>query len=105
MLNDLSEEIPEEEADLKLREIAGEIRKRKLELPAILLFESHKPLSYVGGQAIVFFAPFLVPILGYQKVQDYARLLNRRDSIERLLQYLEGPMEALKAPDLPEVSS
>ncbi len=105
LFNDWSEEISIEEADPKLREIATEIKKRNLEVPAILLFESHKPLSYLGGQAMMFFAPFLVPILGYQKVHDYARLLNRRDSIERLLQYLEGPMEALISPETPEVSS
>ncbi|MHB8636845.1 MAG: hypothetical protein ACYC96_10285 [Fimbriimonadaceae bacterium] len=96
--------MPAEEADRILRKVAFEIRRRRLEVPAILLFESHKPLSYLGGQATFFFAPFLVPILGYQNVQDYARILNRRDSIDRLLQYLEGPMEALQAPDPPDVS-
>lgn len=105
MFDDWSEDISEEEATSKLKKLAFEIKKRKLEVPAILLFESHKPLSFVGGQATTFFAPFLVPILGYQNVRDYARLLNRRDSIERLLQYLEGPMEVLEAPISPEVTS
>ncbi len=105
MLDDWSEEMPPEEADLKLRHIAFEIKKRKLETPAILLFESHKPLSYVAGQATMFFAPFLVPILGYNNVRDYGRLLNRRDSIERLLQYIEEPMEALQAQAVSEVQS
>lgn len=104
MLGPWAEDMSAEEADGKLRKIAYEIRKRRLEVPAILLFESHKPLSYIGGQATFFFAPFLVPILGYQTVQDYARLLNRRDSIERLLQYLEGPMEALQPDATPEAT-
>jgi len=95
VLNDWSDEISIEEADPILKKIAYEIRKRKLETPAILLFESHKPLSFIGGQATLYFAPFLVPILGYNNVRDHARLLNRRDSIDRLLDYLEGPMEAI----------
>ena len=95
MLEDWSEDMPPEEADEIIRKVAYEIRKRKLETPAILLFESHKPLSYIGGQATLFFAPFLVPILGYNNVRNYGRLLNRRDSIDRLLEYLEGPMAAI----------
>ena len=104
MLDAWSEDMSAEEADVKLRKIAFEIKKRKLETPAILLFESHKPLAYVAGQATFFFAPFLVPILGYNNVRDYARLLNRRDSIERLLQYIEQPMEELEAKAVSEVS-
>ena len=103
MLDDWSEDMPPEEADVILRKIAFEIKKRKLETPAILLFESHKPLSYIGGQATFFFAPFLVPILGYNNVRDYGRMLNRRDSIDRLVDYLEGPMEAIEVKSEAEV--
>lgn len=105
MLDAWSEDISPEEADVILRKVAFEIKKRKLETPAILMFESHKPLSYVAGQATFFFAPFLVPILGYNNVRVYARVLNRRDSIDRLLEYLEGPMEAVEAKTEAEVAS
>ena len=105
VLNDWADEIPIEEAEPILKKLAYEIRKRKLETPAILLFESHKPLSFIGGQATLFFAPFLVPIVGYNNVRDCARLLNRRDSIDRLLEYLEGPMEAITPKDQTEVEA
>jgi hypothetical protein len=105
MLETWSEDISLEDADVILRKVAYEIKKRKLETPAILLFESHKPLSYVAGQATFFFAPLLVPILGYNNVRDYGRVLNRRDSIDRLLQYIEEPMENLQASDASEVKS
>jgi hypothetical protein len=96
MFEKWDEDLPEEETNAKLKKLAWEIRRRKLETPAILLFESHKPLSYLGGQATVFFAPFLVPILGHDNVRDWSRLLNRRDAVDRLLQYIDLPMEELE---------
>ncbi|MCW5942962.1 MAG: hypothetical protein KIS66_12065 [Fimbriimonadaceae bacterium] len=56
----------------------------------MLFLEMHKPLSYVGSQAAVAFAPFLVPILGFDKVNDYSRLFAKREYVERLLCAIEA---------------
>lgn len=49
-----------EEEEL-IEKAANEIRSRKLEAPAILMLESHRPFSNVGSHAAVVFAPFVVP--------------------------------------------
>jgi len=83
------EELTEQEEDALIEKAASEIKRRKLEVPAVLLFEMHKPLSYIGSQAAIVFSPFLVPFLGFDAVNNYSRLFSKRDSIERLLRRIE----------------
>ena len=84
------EDLTDQEEDALIEKAASEIKKRRLEVPAILLFEMHKPLSYVGSQAAIVFSPFLVPFLGFDAVNNYSRLFSRRDSIDKLLARLEN---------------
>lgn len=89
-------ELTEEETQELIRKAAQEIRKRKLEMPAVLMLEMHKPLTFLASQATIVFSPFLVPFVGYDNVNDYSRLLAKRDNIERLLEELErkdAPMQ------------
>lgn len=85
--NDLSEE---KTAEL-LEKCASEIRKRKLEVPSILFLESHAPLANVGAHFGVSVAPFLVPLFGFDFVNDYTGLLRKRDNVEALIKMLEEP--------------
>ena len=83
------EDLTEQEEDALIDKAAAEIKRRRLEVPAVLLFEMHKPLSYIGSQAAIVFSPFLVPFLGFDAVNNYSRLFSRRDSIEKLLRRIE----------------
>jgi hypothetical protein len=87
------DEVSEEETEQLLNKAADEIRKRRLEGPAILFFEMHKPLSNVFAHAGAAFAPFMVPVLGYDFVQKYSSLLQKRDNVERLIELIERPRE------------
>ena len=91
-------ELTEEETEALLEKAAHEIRIRKLNAPAVLALELNKPLSNLGAQAALVFAPFLVPMLGFNFVNDYSRLLSKRDNIERLLQKLEVPPPSAALP-------
>lgn len=84
-----SEELNDEQTDALIERAASAIERRKLQVPAILLFEMHKPLSFLGSQAAMVFSPFIVPFLGFDSVNDYTRLFSKRDSVERLLLRLE----------------
>jgi hypothetical protein len=84
-----SEDLTEEETEALLNKAALEIKRRKLQTPVILALEMHKPLASIGGQAAVVFAPFMVPILGYDFVNNYSRLLSKKENIERLIRRLE----------------
>jgi hypothetical protein len=86
------DELSEAETDRLLNRLATEVRKRRLEVPTVMALEMHKPLAGLAGSAGVVFAPFLVPFLGFQTVNDYSRLFNNRENVERLIQRIEtGP--------------
>ena len=86
------DELTDDERDSLIEKAATEIEKRKLEAPAILFLEMHKPLAYVGSQAGLAFAPFIAPMLGFDFVNNYSRLFAERENVERLLERIEaGP--------------
>jgi hypothetical protein len=88
-----NEELTEEETQSLILKAAHEIKKRKMEMPAVLMLEMHKPLSFLASQATIVFSPFLVPFVGFDNVNNYSRLLANRDNIERLLVELERQPE------------
>ena len=79
---------PEQEAKI-IANLTKEIGKRKLEAPAILALEAHKPLANMIGHGLVAASPFLAPFLGMENVDNYSQLLGNRESIERLIISLE----------------
>jgi hypothetical protein len=82
-------ELTEQEEEELLRKAATEIRRRKLVTPAILALESHKPLANTLAHGALVFSGFLVPFFGFQNVNDYSRLLKKRENFERLIVLLE----------------
>ena len=72
-----------------LKSIAERIKRMGLQVPAILFLEAHKPLSFIGGQALYFSAPFLGLLFGFQNVSLFADILSKPGGIERLLKKLE----------------
>lgn len=83
------DELTEEQTAALLEKAAEQIRKRRMEVPAVMALEMHKPLAGIVGSAGVVFAPFLVPFLGFQSVNDYSRLFSKRENVERLIVLLE----------------
>jgi hypothetical protein len=83
------DELTEEQTQTLVDKCANEIRRRQLEAPAIVFFEMHKPISNVFAHAGLTLAPFLVPLFGFDFVNDYSNLLQKRDNVERLIQMLE----------------
>ena len=90
------EEMSEEGTEELLEKIATKIRSKKMEVPAVMALEMHKPLAGIAGSAGVVFAPFLVPFLGFDNVNDYTRVLSKPENIERLMKKLELPQESDK---------
>ncbi len=83
-------ELSEEETDDLIERAANEIGRRKLEVPAVLFLELHKPLAFVGSQSSIMFAPFIAPFVGFDFVNNYSRLFAKRENVERLLQRIES---------------
>lgn len=86
---------PEETARLIDRAVE-QIKKRRLEVPAILFLEMHKPLAGIAGHAAVAFSPFLMPLFGFKNVDDYSQFLSKRENIEMLIRRLESKDEETK---------
>lgn len=91
-----AEDLTEEETHGLLRKAADVIRKRRMEMPAVLALEMHKPLAGYAGNMAVVFAPFLGPILGPESFRDYSRLLKDRHNVERLIAMIEEDVKKEK---------
>lgn len=75
--------------DAALNAIAAQIVARRLETPAVMFLEMHKPLSFVASQAVVVAVPMLGPLIGAQRMADLSKLLQDRDSIDALIERIE----------------
>jgi len=82
-------ELTPEETDALILKAANEIARRRLQAPAILFLEMHKPLANIGAQSALAFAPFAVPFLGFDFVNNYSRLFSKRENVEALLVKIE----------------
>jgi hypothetical protein len=73
--------------------VTREVKKRKLETPAILFLEMHKPIAGLASHAAVAVSPFVMPFLGFKNVDEYSQFIASRENIERLIQSLEQSPE------------
>jgi hypothetical protein len=77
--------------DLALLErIADAVVKREMAAPATVFLESLGPMNFLGSQALHFFTPIIELAFNAQEVSQVARLLERRDTIARLIDLIEA---------------
>lgn len=86
---------PEEAAftpdDLALLERAADaVVARGMAAPATLFLESMGPMNFLGSQALHFLAPVVECVLTGTEIARIAHLLERRDSIHRLIALIEA---------------
>ena len=88
--------------DLELLErIAEIVIKRGMASPATLFLESLGPMNFLGSQALHFLTPLLEFAFNVKELEQVARLLERRDTISRLIALIE----AKSAPRAPQGAS
>ncbi|MCP9452684.1 MAG: hypothetical protein NNA23_08375 [Nitrospira sp.] len=83
-----------------LERIADAVVRRGMAAPAMVFLESLAPMNFVGSQALQVLAPVLEVVLDTKALDQAARLLERRDAIERLV----GLMEARSLASAPSSS-
>lgn len=77
--------------DVALMErIAAVIVTRGMAAPATVFLESLGPMSFLGGQALHFLNPIIEFAFDPKEVEQVARLLERRDTIARLIALIEA---------------
>ncbi len=75
--------------------LSGEVVRRRMTSPALLLLEMHRPFNYVSAQLMHFFQPILSILTDTDGYEQFAHFLERRGSID----YLIGRIEALQSED------
>jgi hypothetical protein len=73
-----------------LERIAAVIVTRGMAAPATVFLESLGPMSFLGSQALHFLNPIIEVAFESKEVEQVARLLERRDTITRLISLIEA---------------
>jgi hypothetical protein len=89
----MDEPLSAEERDKLIDEVARKIVGRRMESPAILFLEMHKPVTFIASQGMVAMSPFLAQIFGRDGVRKYAQLLSSADNLELLIRRIEDLSE------------
>ena len=92
-------ELEPDERDRLIERLAREVTRRRLEVPLILALEMHRPLSFLGSQALVVFTPLLAPAFGVDNLHRAARLLEEPGNLDRLLDRIEALAADRAAPE------
>ena len=72
-----------------LEKIARHLVHRRLESPALLFLESLGPLNFLGSQVVHGLRPFLDVVCDASELERLAIILERRDSIDRLIRLIQ----------------
>jgi len=72
-----------------LNNLANEVCKRGLAVPAIFFLELHKPWTTVAFSAASISVPLLVPLFGPKLMRLALHLLSSRDNVEQLIRMIE----------------
>jgi hypothetical protein len=73
-----------------LERIAETIVKRGMAAPATMFLESMGPMNFLGSQALHFVTPIIECAFNAKEVEQIARLLERRDTVSRLIAIIEA---------------
>jgi len=88
--------------DLELLErVAAAVVKRGMTAPATVFLESLGPMNFLGSQALYFLTPIVEWAFNAKEVEQVARLLERRDTISRLITIIDTK----SAPQAPQGAS
>ncbi len=86
---DWDADLPDATRDTLIEKIASRVVQLGMAAPAVLVLEMHKPLAFLASQSLLLGSGLLAPIFGPQNVQQYVRLLESRENIERVIQRIE----------------
>ena len=73
-----------------LERIAETIVMRGMAAPATMFLESMGPMNFLGSQALHFITPIIDCAFNVKEVEQVARLLERRDTVTRLISIIEA---------------
>ena len=81
-----------------LEKVAATVVNRQMAGPAVLFLESAGPMNFLGSQALQFLAPILDLACDAREINQAACLLERRETIPRLIALIEAKSAPQGAP-------
>jgi hypothetical protein len=72
-----------------IEHLAEQISRWRLTMPAILVLQATRPLSFIASQGLLLCQPLLSFVYDGPRIADYAELLADRASMDRLVARLE----------------
>lgn len=87
------EELSDERRDELIDRLAAKVIKHGMASPAILFLEMHKPFAFLASQTVILSSGFLVPFVGFQNIQEYSKLMETSENVERLIRRIETSHE------------
>lgn len=72
-----------------LERFAAEVARRGMCAPAIFLFESIQPLSFLAGQALAFLHPMVSVLLDVPDYEVFRAAIEDRENVRWLIERLE----------------
>jgi hypothetical protein len=88
-----------------LDRVADAVVKRGMTAPATVFLESLGPMNFLGSQALYFLTPIVEWAFNAKEVEQVARLLERRDTISRLIATIETKSAPQAPPQAPQGAS
>ena len=93
MAEQTDDELRPEDRDRLIDELARKVVDRRLEMPAILFLEMHKPVTFVASQSILVVSPLLAPLFGRESIEGYSHLFSTQENVELLIRRIEDLAE------------
>lgn len=81
-----------------MERMAGAIVNRGMAAPATVFLDSMGPMNFLGSQALHFLTPIVEFAFNTNEVEQVARLLERRDTVTRLVALIEAKSAAKRTP-------
>jgi hypothetical protein len=88
-----------------LERVADAVVKRGMTAPATVFLESLGPMNFLGSQALYFLTPIVEWAFQAKEVEQVARLLERRDTISRLIAIIDAKSAPQAPPPAPQGAS
>jgi hypothetical protein len=71
-----------------IEKVATKVSQFGMEMPAVLMLEAHKPVTFFVNQGLIFLTPILYPLFG-NNMQRAAKFFEDRRNVEKLIQRIE----------------
>jgi len=82
-------DVTKRQRDAMIEHLAQKVVSSGMEIPAVMMLEMSKPVSFILSQAVLILGPVLYMFMGTERVDGFAGFLNSRENLEMLIKRIE----------------